>query len=98
MNIYVVICITFLATVCVCGLIHHLVMLTKRIEQLEKDSLTAKGKLPRRVQDDLMDAIATLNYIQINREVEDVYTNQLRDQLSAIRDNKQSKDAGVKGD
>ena len=86
MNIWIAVGITFVATVCLCGLIHHLVMLNKRIEQLEQANMTRKGGLPRHVQDKLMDAIATLNYVQFNRNIEDAYTNQLRQQLSTLRD------------
>ena len=98
MNIWTAVAITFITTLCACGLVAHLWLLNRRIKDLENANLTAKGGLPRPVQDELMNAIATLNYLQMNREVEDAYTAQLRNQLSAIRDIKLKKETGAGAD
>lgn len=92
MNIYLVILITMIATACVTGLIFHVVALTKRIELLEKANLTAKGKLPNHVKDDLMDAIATVNYLRSQQEAENAYIEQCWKQLVNIRDSKVGKE------
>lgn len=92
MNTLSIILITASITICICGLVFHLILLNKRVKELEQASLTGKGGLPRPVQDKLMDAIATLNYLQMNREVEDAYTTQLRNQLALIRDIQVKKD------
>lgn len=91
MNIYLVILITMIATACVTGLIYHVIALTRRVEQLEAGSHTGKGNLPNRVKDDLMDAIATVNYLKMQMDADNAYVNQLWSQLVEIRDSKVSK-------
>ena len=89
MSMFSIITITFISTFLIAGLMFHYQELSRRVKELEKEAsikLTAKGKLPRQVQDDLMDAISTVNYLRMQRDARQAYEEQLWNQLVKIRD------------